>query len=187
MRVTDQGIQYDVAVDWDEWIHLIDDVDTVFVKGDAVRAMDVPNWTPKGTSTNLSLEPVVVALPNGGVAGAGPRDRQLHQTRLEADSLSLGRLADGLGTLVGTLAIPFPECAQTTSIGRSRISRFPPEFDERRRRLAKAAEDQRTGRNLDGFGPFLFLNLVGVGRRMLVVGPRLGTGGRSGLPETSNS
>jgi len=44
-----------------------------------------------------------------------------------------------------------------------------------RRRFAKAAEDQRTGRNLYGFGPFFIGNLVGVGCRMVAIGPRLGT------------
>jgi len=55
-----------------------------------------------------------------------------------------------------------------------------------RRRFAKAAEDQRTGRNLHGFGPFSFETLVGVGCRMMGVGPSLGTllGTLSGVPRS---
>jgi hypothetical protein len=66
-RITDAGLQYDQAVDWDERITMVGDNGTAFVGGDAVRAMDVTNWTPKWTSTNPNLEPVI-ALPNGGVA-----------------------------------------------------------------------------------------------------------------------
>lgn len=66
-RITDQGIQYDVAVDFDERIFLIGDAGTAFVGGDAVSAKDVTNWTAKWTNVNLSGNPVA-ALPNGALA-----------------------------------------------------------------------------------------------------------------------
>jgi hypothetical protein len=44
-----------------------------------------------------------------------------------------------------------------------------------RRRFAKAARDHRTGLKSSISGPFFIGNLVGVGCRMMVVGPRLGT------------
>ena len=43
------------------------------------------------------------------------------------------------------------------------------------RRFAKAAKNHRTGLKLMISGPFLIGFLVGVGCRMIVVGPRLGT------------
>ena len=66
-RITDQGVQYDVPVDFDERIFLIGDAGTAFVGGDAVSAKDVTNWTAKWTNANLSGNHVA-ALPNGGVA-----------------------------------------------------------------------------------------------------------------------
>ena len=66
-RITDQGVQYDVAVDFDERIYLIGDNGTAFVGGDAVRAMDVTNWTAKWTNANFSGN-FMAALPNGGLA-----------------------------------------------------------------------------------------------------------------------
>ena len=66
-RITDQGVQYDVAVDFDERIYLIGDNGTAFVVGDGVGAKDVTNWTTKWTNANLSGN-FVAALPNGGLA-----------------------------------------------------------------------------------------------------------------------
>jgi hypothetical protein len=45
----------------------------------------------------------------------------------------------------------------------------------RRRRFAKAARNHRTGLKLTISGPFFIGNLVGVGCRLMVLGPRLGT------------
>jgi len=45
----------------------------------------------------------------------------------------------------------------------------------RRRRFAKAARDHRTGLESTISGPFFIGNLVGVGCRMMVFGPRFGT------------
>ena len=66
-RITDQGVQYDVAVGFHERIHLIGDNGTAFVVGEGRAAKDVTNWTAKWANTNLSGS-YIAALPNGGLA-----------------------------------------------------------------------------------------------------------------------
>ncbi len=67
---------------------------------------------------------------------------------------------------------PRPALSESVLLGASRRVRWPRGL---RRRFANAAEDQKTGRNLHGFGPFFIGHLVGVGCRMMDVGLRLGT------------
>ena len=72
------------------------------------------------------------------------------------------------------LSAPFRECARSPWILIVKSGDFPVEFEEADG-FAKAARDHRTGLKLTISGPFLFGHWVGVGCRMMGLGPRLGT------------
>ena len=53
-RVSDGAVQFSTVVDDDERITMIGDAGTAFLTGDDVRAVDVTNWAPSGSTPTRS-------------------------------------------------------------------------------------------------------------------------------------